>query len=191
MKRILLFILTSLFTIFNLLGQDCTQDSNAQIAKNNISSADDGLMCGNAAQFYAYLCECENKPRTEEQAKMLKATLEEIKRTYNDYGAYCNGIGRIDDNIPNCKVGNSTNTSTSGQNIPSYYQNLNESPDNLFESVIKEFNPEGYRGISYLKTMKEQGHRIVTGLAQNAERYSQLIATNDPATLLADFQSKF
>jgi hypothetical protein len=191
MKKVLLITFISLFTIFNLLGQDCTQESKAQLAKNNMSSDNDGLMCENAAQFYAYLCECENKPRTAEQAKMLKATLEEIKRTYNDYGAYCNGIGRIYDNIPNCKVGNSSNTSSSGESIPSYYQNLNGTPDNLFESVNKEFNPEGYRGISYSKTMKEQGSRIVNSLTQKVEQYSQLIATDDPAALLADFQSKF
>lgn len=116
MKRLVLILSLLVFTTLlniNLFAQDCTQDQKAQLAKNNMSSANDGLMCANAAQFYAYLCECENKPRTAEQAKMLKATLEKIKQTYNDYGMYCKGIGRINENVPNCLVGTSGNEKSS------------------------------------------------------------------------------
>ncbi len=76
-----------------------------------MSSDNDGLMCGNAAQFYAYLCACKTEPRTVEQAQALKATLQQIKATYNNYGAYCKGIGKITDVIPDCKVGRAENGS--------------------------------------------------------------------------------
>ena len=96
------------FNFAYLQAQHCTQDILAQKAKRQkeTGNAGDGQVCANVAQFYAFLCECKNKPRSADQARNLKSTLQKIKQSYNSYGLYCTGFGKLTENIPDCKVGN-------------------------------------------------------------------------------------
>lgn len=90
-------------------------------------------------------------------------------------------------NISSTRSGNSSPNNTLGGTLAA----INDKPENLFEGLLKEFDPEGYADISYMKSMQAQGERIVNGLVQKVNQYGNLIETNDPASLLQDFQSKF
>tara|TARA_R100001591_G_scaffold77549_1_gene85011 strand:- start:9681 stop:11651 length:1971 start_codon:yes stop_codon:yes gene_type:complete len=166
MKKIA-YILLITFCTSSLFGQDCTQDPKAQQAKNNISKRGSSPVCANAAQFYAYLCACKNKPRTAEQARNLKATLEQIKSSYNSYGSPCEGIGRITDVIPNCMVGDGN-----GAGI-----NSNTSP----------FIEADYRQVM---DYKNQLDALAQSFSDRLSEIGQLIQTSDPELLLQDFNSK-
>lgn len=168
-RSTIVFIFLLTFFSSNLLGQDCTQDSKAQLAKNNISKRGSSPVCANAAQFYAYLCACKNKPRTAEQARNLKATLEQIKASYNNYGSPCDGIGKITDAIPDCMVGDG-NGNTAGINS-------NSTP----------FVEADYRQVI---DYKNQLDALAQSFSDRLSEIGELIQTSDPELLLRDFNSK-
>ncbi len=166
MKKIAYIILIT-FCTSSVFGQDCTNDSKAQLAKNNISKQGSSPVCANAAQFYAYLCACKNKPRTAEQARMLKSTLEQIKDNYNSYGSPCEGIGKITDAIPNCKTGTGEINSINNNNAP--------------------FIQADYREVM---NYKQQLDNLAQSFSERLNSIEELVSTDNPSTLLNDFNSK-
>ena len=107
----LIFSLIFIVFVQSIYAQDCTRDTKANEAKTKLEQGK-GQGCSYAAQFYAYLCECESKPRTVEQARMLKATLQQIKSSYTSSDG-CEGMGSLP-TIPNCKVGSKNGGGTTG-----------------------------------------------------------------------------
>lgn len=163
MKKLIASIVFLSFTL-SVQGQDCTQDPNAQLAKNSIGKSGSSPVCANAAQFYAYLCACKNKPRTAEQARMLKATLEQIKSSYDSYGSPCEGLTLP--TVPNCLVG-SADAQTDGNTSPfieaNYLEVMQYGAD--LESLTQEFS-------------------------DRLERINDLVESNDPTALIMDFNQK-
>lgn len=166
--RLSLFL--SILVTPNLSGQktDCTQDSRALRAKNAMSGSEDGIMCGNLAQFYAYLCECENNPRTPEQAKMLRATLMQIKSTYENYGSPCNGIRTLPTPGP-CKVGAAG--AARGRGAQSEAQKIQQSINNFRRA----------------KGMIERARNRAKQAAAELDSRVRINANGSPGTIMGDF----
>lgn len=128
---------------------DCTNDPEANSAKNRINSnLGDGQGCAMAAQFFAYLCECKNNPRSEQQADMLKNTLSTIRSQYYAYGNKCNGK-----DLPGlqggCRVVNEDEESriNNGQNAinPDKGRILNPQLVNLLNAASLESSDEDFK----------------------------------------------
>ncbi|MEC7753570.1 MAG: hypothetical protein VYB44_06035 [Bacteroidota bacterium] len=147
-----------------LHAQDCTQDPNAQKAKNNIGKPGSSPVCANAAQFFAYLCACKNKPRTAEQARMLKATLEQIKSSYDSYGSPCAGLSLP--SVPNCLVGSANGSA--------------------------EDNSSPFIEANYLEVMQYGAEldQLTEEFSNRLQRINGLVSTNDPTLSLMDFNRK-
>mgnify|MGYP000498280871 CR=1 FL=1 len=133
-----------------------------------MSGSEDGIMCGNLAQFYAYLCECENNPRTPEQARMLRATLMQIKSTYENYGSPCNGIRTLPTPGP-CKVG--ATGAARGRGAQSEAQKIQQSINNFRRA----------------KGMIERARNRAKQAAAELDSRVRINANGSPGTIMGDF----
>lgn len=58
------------------------------------------------------------------------------------------------------------------------------------EDFVRTYDPQTYSYYSFGKGISDQGKQIANSLSSQLDRYQNLISTQDPDALLADFQSK-
>ncbi|MCF8226566.1 MAG: hypothetical protein K9J30_11875 [Bacteroidales bacterium] len=164
------FTFLLLLIIEPAIAQDCTQDVKANEAKTKLEQGK-GHGCSYAAQFYAYLCECQNKPRTPEQARMLKATLEQIKSSYASSDG-CEDMGPLP-SVPDCKVGPKTGNTTSG-GMTREEQQLTE---------FRQRMANAYKIGGHLDAAQERAKRI----SEKLQQLSQISANISPQQIMQQY----
>lgn len=151
MKNQLLLTFGFFLLTLTLYGQDCTQSAEVQDARSKMNSGDNGLMCGQVAQYYAMKCQCENGLPTQEAASQLAKQLNAAAKAYNDYGMPCSGYSKLS-TVGNCKVG-SIGTSESSKRTFSNTVIFSDAELGQLEQMAKESGNENW--MYRVKTMKE------------------------------------
>jgi hypothetical protein len=147
----------------------------------------DGQLSAYAGQFFVAYCQCINGVPSEEYADNLVATMKSTHKSFDDFRGATPRLSTQP--LTSCKITNTGNTNkqTQSASVAAY----SAAPaNNIQESLLNTFDPQGYAYYKYSEGIAGQGKMITEGLTNQLNEYSNLIESSDPYELLNDFQSK-
>ncbi len=158
-------------------GTNCVQESSRL-------SELDGQLSAYAGQFFVAYCQCINGVPSQEYADNLVATMQSTHKSFDDFRGATPRLSTQP--LTSCDIieGNSSqinNSVASNYTVP---------PENLQETIMDQYDPQGYAYYSYNKGVTQQGKSLVEGITNQLNDYSELILSSNPNDILADFQSK-